>query len=946
MKRWMAVLTAVLMLLQMAGPVSAFAADPTMTVTVYDDEGGIIFQGSYTGKEFNNDQIDTYFTGLTAEQKEAIGKSTNIKVESSPAEGEPGPEVHASDNAEGQGVELEIGTKTETVYAEGQTEVTVTGDGVDSQIVGIVAQESSVVTVETDVDAQFFGILAQDDATVTVGESVNAQDIGVIAEDHSTVTVGDGIDAQLHGVAAIDNSTVQVTGDIQAGHVDSAGEAVGDGILAEDQAKVTVTGDVSGYDAGIRARDEAKVTVTGDVSTQGDSSSAVVTVGSPVVKVEGNISADDAWGIFTSDCYTDPSTGTEVYVDNHSQITVTGDVTADMDAVTVLNHADVKIGGDVSSSSADGIFAVASHIDGPNTGNESTVVVSGNVSAYGDGIVAADQAHVEVGGNVTAGHIDSDGEPAGFGIAAYGQAEVTVEENVSSEAFGIRANDSAKVTVGGNVEAQESGVIVQGSSEVTVAGNLTASEGLGIYTEVEDEDGNLAENHASVTVDGNVTTSGMWDAVWTASQAEVTVHGNVTAEGENASAIAALTSGFETEDIGNQSTIVADGNATAKQAAAIIMTDDAKITVWGNVTGGSQSEEEEEPAPDPSTLSDEQKAFQEARDKAYENVETAERQDGAVEIYLDEDGSKGQLIIGGTVTAAEGDVPIVINYTVKDESSLTEMPELPEMKIYEIAPKDGEFFDVNVSLEKELNYSWTDGGGSTKSVQETTDERVQLSEEDHAKMVEAIAAAIQYIIRLDASLDNATVEMPGHYDAANGIFTSHENEAVSVTVTPDAGYEFDGQIQATGNYTLTPNEDGSWTLTVLRGGGVTLSAVITRRPEEPRQPEEADQSPSGMDHPAVGRIVRFGRYDFDGDGEAEELTWKILRVAGGYARLAMFTGIDAIPEDFDSAFNEHEKAQIREGSLMALDHGMAREIFRDGLIHPSMYVRMEALDLD
>ena len=68
----------------------------------------------------------------------------------------------------------------ETVYAEGQTEVTVTGDGVNSQMVGIVAQESSVVTVEADVDAQYFGILAQDDATVTVGESVNAQDIGVM----------------------------------------------------------------------------------------------------------------------------------------------------------------------------------------------------------------------------------------------------------------------------------------------------------------------------------------------------------------------------------------------------------------------------------------------------------------------------------------------------------------------------------------------------------------------------------------------------------------------------------------------------------------------------------------------------------------------------------------------------------------------------------------------
>ena len=41
-----------------------------------------------------------------------------------------------------------------------------------------------------------------------------------------------------------------------------------------------------------------------------------------------------------------------------------------------------------------------------------------------------------------------------------------------------------------------------------------------------------------------------------------------------------------------------------------------------------------------------------------------------------------------------------------------------------------------------------------------------------------------------------------------------------------------------------------------------------------------------------------------------------------------------------------ETEQIREGSLQPLDAGRTKELFGDGMVHASMYVRFDALKLD
>ena len=241
--------------------------------------------------------------------------------------------------------------------------------------------------------------------------------------------------------------------------------------------------------------------------------------------------------------------------------------------------------------------------------------------------------------------------------------------------------------------------------------------------------------------------------------------------------------------------------------------------------------------------------------------------DSVVNIRLDDEANAGELVVGGTVKANEESdaIPLVVSYTVKEDEKLTEMPELPEMKVYEILPNGGEYFDVNVIVEKEMTYSWGDEEtGESRTETSTSSAGVALPEEDKAAMVEAIAAAIQYIIKLDAV--NGTIDLGGKatYDAENGFYTAHENEEVSVTVRPDDGYELSG-VTATGNYTLTQNADGSWTLTVQRGGGVTVSAILAQKSvpstATPKQEEVTAPTKKWVEEPAVSEDMQVGTSD-------------------------------------------------------------------------------------
>ncbi len=886
--------------------------------------------------------------------------------------------VDASDNSSVE-VDGSVQGKTSAIVTDGEAEVTVHGDASSegttiqarmgaeyNPVTGAMdpVENHSTVTVEGNVTGNT-GIYAENDANITVKGNVDGEDNAVrvvdavdfAGESHATgaqVTVEGNVESDGTAIfmnASSEKALVQVDGNVisegsgiiavQSGKVDIGKDvtANGTGINAQGTTDVTVGGNVNAQFFGVSASDQAKVTVAGNVDTAG---LGIVTSGESSVEVTGNVDAK----------------GTGIAAHGESSVKVTGSVSSQIGSgVQTDGDATVQVHGDVESERT-GVLQ--------QDGGE--ITVDGSITAKGDGVEARTSGEVTVHGDITAGHVEkittSSGyeyeSPIGAGVNAAGTAIVTVDGNVQAERTGIVTMEEAKVTVHGDVTGKKAnGVSADGQSIVTVDGNVTgnwSAVNANMDAEVTirgDANGTVnASDQARVTVEKDVTDE---DAgVYASHDAEVNILGSVNVDGRDMTEADAVgisaTAGIDGFDPETWKTIPYDGNptvtvggdVTVQDGIGIQMDGRARVTVQGDVTAATAEDKEEEVA---APESNSYKAYQEAHEAAYADVEETEQTMGAVMIDLDEN-HDGQLIVGGTVRAGDQSVPIVISYHVdEDYSKATEMPELPEMKIYEIAPNNGEYFDVNVMLDREVSGSYVNEGTTEEQNFKFTETNVcvAVSEEDRAALVEAVAAAIEYIIRVDPEMKSSIQIADDFYDSENDLYAAHENEDVSVTLKLD-GYD----LTATGNYTLLDNGDGTWTLTVQRGGGVTLSAVIKKSgsPAAAGGPSAADaEADAGWRDSRVGKKVLFGRYDLDGNGEKEDLEWIVLRVADGSARLATARGMEAIPADFDTAFNEEEAGQIRT-EITPLDRVMSKSFFGDGMVHASMYVNLAALHLD
>ena len=873
----------------------------------------------------------------------------------------------------------------------------------------VIAEDSSKVEVDGRMSGSKSGIVASDSAEVTVTGFVNSSNgpavvakngkdsSGNEVQNDVIIKIGGNVIGNTQGIDAEGEAKITVGGNVSGGHqetytwTDADGniqentEPKGFGIIAKDNAEIQVAQNVSGAQGAILASDGAtirvegsansltgagiiapngeettnssKITVNGNVNAYNN---GIVAEGEAVVKVgQSVISGHEETFTYTSSDGTEKEKkeyiGTGITASESAKVTA-GSVSGSLAAVNAGGNSEVTVHG----------YAQAKRT-GINAFEDSTVVVDGTVRAVrveeysyinsngetvtntylaGTGISAADQAKVTAGevlaGNTaihTTGHaevkVQGDAQSLnGVGIYAFNDTDY---DTVTGKY--VEETTDTKVTVGGDLTSSNTSIRADGEAEIQVDGNVTSLKGKAID----------AEGESTVTVGKNVEgTSANLDfntaVIEVTEGADVTVDGSVHSSKGDAIWI-------ETQPVPNPETYVAEdpeenasitvgGDVTADDGAAIHMTGNADVVVMGNVTGGqlTETEDYDDMTAEEAAVNPYYQARKQAQAEAFSDLDVVEEKHGAVEIESTPDAS-GKLIINGTVSANGDDIPLVIKVSAGDE----ELPEepielgLPEMKIYELAPgTDGSYFDVDVTLGRSFSYSVEDNGATNQFVT-YENEHIALSEEEHAALVETIAAAIQYIIKVDPAYQNGAIKVADEfYDAENDLYAAHEGEEVSVTFSLDSSYE----LSASGNYTLKDNGDGTWTLTVQRGGGVTLTAVI-RRQEQQAEPVSAERV-----HPAVGKSILFGRYDLDGDEKPEELSWQILRVSGGYARLAMIAGFDEIPGDFDSAFNEWETEQIREGSLQPLDAGRTKELFGDGMVHPSMYVRFDALKLD
>lgn len=310
---------------------------------------------------------------------------------------------------------------------------------------------------------------------------------------------------------------------------------------------------------------------------------------------------------------------------------------------------------------------------------------------------------------------------------------------------------------------------------------------------------------------------------------------------------------------------------------------------------------------------------------ASEGVETATVSGDQVGLEADLAGDQtAKVIIDGTLSG--GDYSVVL----KNETSIGE--EGLMLTVWEITPNKDDALVIREELPETGN------------------------KEPIYKQDREAEKNIQYIIKMDQPAAGGTLALDGttQYE---GFEVAKAGTKVILKVTVAEGYELTGAFNGKGEKTaLLKDSDGNYYIEVPDGGGVYLTAELTKSKREENTADTGNTQSSGAQIIEIenvtadqmfslGEVVSFGNYDLNGDGKLETLTWNILRMVGGYARLAMTTGLEEIPDDFRTAFTEEEYAAIRDGKITELYSGISYELFGDKLVHPSMYIKVEALGL-
>ena len=401
------------------------------------------------------------------------------------------------------------------------------------------------------------GVEATDGATVQVTGHVQGQSYGVKASNGAEVEVDGGIpeNGKRGSIGILAESGASVTSHNGAEGVSGAIQATGSGTLVE----ITDGGAYSSAEgvSTVKAADGATIRITaGNTVADGEHSYAVEVVGENSSVVAANVMAVE-------------SDGTAVVVSGKgSSATLTGDVQGD-NGISASQGGSVQAQGDVTAALV-GVSAwgensqvtVQGSVESTKDGGEAisaegaTVVVEKDVTGKYLGISAEEEAVVLVKGNVT---VDGT-NPAG--IIAQSGSTVTVLEEVSSNYYGVVATgEDTDVNVGSvtltSDAADTMGISAVNGGNVTVVNNVTGGE-ISVY----------ALAGGTVTVCGDVTnTSTTEDAVAvrvTDAESIVNVEGDVAAKGLWALGLMVTNEG-SAEVFGDVS---GDGNAVDVQNAS------------------------------------------------------------------------------------------------------------------------------------------------------------------------------------------------------------------------------------------------------------------------------------------------------------------------------------------------------------------------------------------
>ena len=506
------------------------------------------------------------------------------------------------------------------------------------------------------------------------------------------------------------------------------------------------------------------------------------------------------------------------------QLTVKGDVTTKSESlrndgdedyyppsVNASNGAEININGNVSSENANAVNADKWHDEATSGGK---VYVTGNVSS--DKVFAANAdgsgSSITISGDATSKDGSAVGAFNGGSVTVGGDVKsnnaeapavstdngkVTVAKDVSaSEGSAIDANKSS-VIVGGNVIAKDTGICarsgniddVEIKSNITVDGDVTA-ENTAVDTHGSNVNinGNISANNGVLSLGSNVTIGGdvssNEEQAITASASTITVKGNVHSN-----------KGWAINS--DSSNVTVNGNVSSDENSAIVASyNSSGITIDGNVTGGVIKDND-------NTVSNAINMDNRAAILVKGNVETANKgldNETAVIITPIKEAKTGKLIVLGNITAhgKEGNAIWIDTSTdsnnVKKDFTANDLPEII------VGSLNADKQDLLVGFEF--------NNGKTES--------------DNDELLESIYDSIMYYIDIKQP-DNGKIDVTGAF-SSDGYLVAHEDDSISISVSPNEGYEVDSV--AGGKVNVIKNADGTYTVEVPRGGGIKISALL------------------------------------------------------------------------------------------------------------------------
>lgn len=307
----------------------------------------------------------------------------------------------------------------------------------------------------------------------------------------------------------------------------------------------------------------------------------------------------------------------------------------------------------------------------------------------------------------------------------------------------------------------------------------------------------IASDKGTVNVTGDVSAQNSSAAL--ATGGTVNVGGNVTSASDTDSAAVAVESGKMT----------VEGNvAGTGDAAGVVCLEQSEINVNGNVSGGYCGVE-----------SDNDSAVLVQGDVSADNTDGS-----AVCIMLNQaEGSGSVIVLGEASATGEGNAIWIDTSNLGEEVTVDEViAALPDIVVGSLSAKNQDYL-VGINFDEDNPES-----------------------QDRAELDAAIFEKILYYIDVQNPA-NGRISVTGA-DSAYGYMTAGENGELVVSVSAEQGYEL-ASVSAGNNVVVVRNADGTYSVVVPRGGGVSISAnlrAVVVPGQETQEPSAPQTVPGGQ----------------------------------------------------------------------------------------------------